>query len=528
MAKLTEERAARRTTDRPVAPARREGLDRSPASLPAEALLPVNGSIALLAEDEPSSVTMAANPPRKSPLVLAALQVIFDVLMITLAFVVAYRWREALDVIPFQDPPRPEVYLFMIGVTVGTTLLVFAFTGLYRQRRGVSRIDEFYKIVAATSFGIFGSIGVNYLLLADGFIFSRVMLAVGWVLSIVLVTGERAAFAWGLGQARRRGVSQQRILIIGTGEIAQAIIRRVSQHPELGVRIVGVVEPPRATEERAVWNVPVLGPSERVARIAREYRVDEVIVAMAGASYTELLEIVDLCADVNVGIKIYPDAFELITERVDVGELSGVKLISVKDVALRGWNRMVKRAFDMAFSALIVMVTSPLMLLIALLIKIDSRGPVFFIQERVGLDGQPIQVIKFRSMHVGAEQQQDGWTTKEDPRRTRVGKWIRRFSLDELPQFINVLLGEMSVVGPRPEQRVYVQKFSRTIPKYMLRHREKAGITGWAQVNGLRGDTSIEERTRLDLEYIETWSLLLDLKIIARTVVHMFRGSNAY
>src|SRR5436853_358605 len=198
-----------------------------------------------------------------------------------------------------------------------------------RLRRGVSRIGEFYKIVAATSFGIFGSIGVNYLLLADGFIFSRVMLATGWVLSILLVTGERVAFAWTLGQARKHGLSQQRILIIGTGEIAQAIIRRVSQRPDLGVRVAGVLEPPRATEERSVWDTPVLGPTTAVARVAREQRVDEVIVAMAGASYTELLEIVDLCADVNVGIKIYPDAFELITERVDVGELSGVKLVSV-------------------------------------------------------------------------------------------------------------------------------------------------------------------------------------------------------
>ena len=258
--------------------------------------------------------------------------------------------------------------------------------------------------------------------------------------------------------------------------------------------------------------------------MAREQRADEVIVAMAGASYQELLEIVDLCADVNVGLKVYPDAFQLITERVDVGELSGVKLLSVKDVALRGWNRMLKRAFDMAFSAAILVLTAPLMLLLAALIKLDSPGPVFFIQERVGLDGQPIQMIKFRSMRVGADKERAGWTTPDDPRRTRMGRFLRRFSLDELPQFINVLLGEMSVVGPRPEQRFYVQKFSRTIPKYMLRHREKAGITGWAQVNGLRGDTSIEERTRLDLEYIETWSLLLDLKIIARTVLHMIRG----
>ncbi len=471
---------------------------------------------------------MIISPAHKSTLILAALQVLFDALMITAAFALAYWVRVQSDIIPYKDPPKPELYIFMIGMTVLTMLIVFALTGLYSLRRGTSRIDEFYKTIGAVAMGTFGAIGVNYLLLADEYVFSRAMLGLGGVFCVALVAGERLSFAWATGQARKRGFSPQRILIVGTGEIAQAIIRRVAEHPDLGVRVVGVVEPPRATEERAVWDVPILGPAENVARIARDQRADEVIVAMAGASYHELLEIVDNCSDVNVGIKIYPDAFQLITERVDVGELSGVKLVSVKDVALRGWNRLLKRAFDIAFSMAVLILISPLMLLLAVLIKLDSPGPVFFVQERLGLDGKPIQVIKFRSMRVGSDRQQGGWTTKDDERRTRLGRWLRRFSLDELPQFINVLLGEMSVVGPRPEQRVYVQQFSRTIPKYMRRHREKAGITGWAQVNGLRGDTSIEERTRLDLEYVETWSLLLDVKIIARTVMHMIRGSNAY
>jgi Undecaprenyl-phosphate glucose phosphotransferase len=471
---------------------------------------------------------MTISPAHKSTLLLAVLQVVLDALMISAAFALAYRVRLESDIIPYKDPAKPELYIFMIGMTVLTMLVVFAASGLYSLRRGTSRIDEFYKIIAAVAMGTFGAIGVNYLLLADDYVFSRAMLGLGGIFCVVLVAGERTAFAWAAGQARKRGFSPQRILIVGTGEIAQAIIRRVSEHPDLGVRVVGVVEPPRATEERAVWDTPILGPADQVARIARDQRADEVIVAMAGASYHELLEIVDTCADVNVGIKVYPDAFQLITERVDVGELSGVKLVSVKDVALRGWNRLLKRAFDIVFSMTVLIITAPLMMLLAVLIKLDSPGPVFFVQERVGLDGQPIQVIKFRSMRVGSDRQQGGWTTKDDPRRTRLGRWLRRFSLDELPQFINVLLGEMSVVGPRPEQQVYVQQFSRTIPKYMRRHREKAGITGWAQVNGLRGDTSIEERTRLDLEYVETWSLLLDLKIIARTVMHMIRGSNAY
>jgi exopolysaccharide biosynthesis polyprenyl glycosylphosphotransferase len=213
----------------------------------------------------------------------------------------------------------------------------------------------------------------------------------------------------------------------------------------------------------------------------------------------------------------------MIEPEVNLGLLGGIPMYNVRDVALRGWNRVLKRAFDMVFSAAVLVVCSPLLLLIALIVKLDSPGPVFFIQERVGLDGKIIHVIKFRTMRTDVSG--PGWTVEGDPRRTRSGKWLRRFSLDELPQFINVLLGEMSVVGPRPEQLYFVQQFSLTIPRYMRRHREKAGITGWAQVNGLRGDTSIEERTRYDLDYVERWSLLFDLKIIARTVVQLLRGS---
>jgi exopolysaccharide biosynthesis polyprenyl glycosylphosphotransferase len=209
---------------------------------------------------------------------------------------------------------------------------------------------------------------------------------------------------------------------------------------------------------------------------------------------------------------------------VNVGMLGGIPMYNVRDVALRGWNRVLKRAFDIVFSALVLVLGSPILLLIALIVRLDSPGPVFFIQERVGRDGRTIHVIKFRTMHT-ATSNRPGWTVAGDPRRTRSGKWLRRFSLDELPQFINVFLGEMSVVGPRPEQLHFVQQFSQTIPRYMRRHREKAGITGWAQVNGLRGDTSIEERTRYDLDYIERWSLLFDLKIIVRTVVQMLRGT---
>jgi exopolysaccharide biosynthesis polyprenyl glycosylphosphotransferase len=213
---------------------------------------------------------------------------------------------------------------------------------------------------------------------------------------------------------------------------------------------------------------------------------------------------------------------------VSIGELGGLPLLTIRDIALRGWKLTLKRAVDLIGSAVGLVVLSPLLMLVALLVKLDSPGPVFYAQERMGLDARPFWMLKFRSMWKDAEAKTGPvWATKDDPRRTKIGAFIRRFSIDELPQFINVLLGEMSLVGPRPERPVFVEQFRQSIPRYMDRHREKAGLTGWAQVNGLRGDTSIAERTKYDLWYTENWSLLLDFKIILRTIIRVFADRNA-
>jgi exopolysaccharide biosynthesis polyprenyl glycosylphosphotransferase len=235
--------------------------------------------------------------------------------------------------------------------------------------------------------------------------------------------------------------------------------------------------------------------------------------------------------DEAVAIKVYPDTFQLITnDGLSIGDLRDLPLVSVKNAALDNpWNRALKRALDLLVSTVILLFGAPILMLIALLIRLESRGPVFFLQERVGMDMRPFWMLKFRTMRVDAEQFST-WTTQNDPRVTRVGRILRRTSLDELPQLINVLIGEMSVVGPRPEQPRWVEQFGQQIPRYLRRHREKAGLTGWAQINGLRGDTSIEERTRYDLYYIENWSLLLDIKIIVRTIADFLTGKqdNAY
>jgi exopolysaccharide biosynthesis polyprenyl glycosylphosphotransferase len=237
-----------------------------------------------------------------------------------------------------------------------------------------------------------------------------------------------------------------------------------------------------------------------------------------------------MCRRGQVDIKIYPDLFAYMARDLSVDELGGVPLLTVRDIALRGWKLSLKRGLDVVGSVLGLVLLSPLMLLTAALIRLESSGSVFYTQERMGLDGRPFHMIKFRSMRTDAESHGPGWTVKDDPRVTRIGRFIRRTSWDEIPQLINVFIGEMSLVGPRPERPIYVQMFRDRIPRYMERHREKSGMTGWAQVNGLRGDTSIEERTSYDLWYVENWSLWLDIKILIRQVLKVFlrRDENAY
>jgi Undecaprenyl-phosphate glucose phosphotransferase len=333
-----------------------------------------------------------------------------------------------------------------------------------------------------------------------------------------------------LKHLRSQGIDTRRALIVGASKPGLAVWHTIRRSPELGYRVQGFLSD-RHPIGAVVEGLPVLGRIYQIDRVVRATRADEVLLAISQRSEEDLLDIVALAEDEAVSIKVYPDTFQLITNNeISIGELSGLPLVSVRNAALDNpWNQLLKRCLDIVLSSVILICLSPLLLLVAALIKLDSPGPVFFLQERVGMDNKPFYMIKFRTMRTDAEQQST-WTTANDPRVTRLGRLLRRYSVDELPQFINVLIGEMSIVGPRPEQPRWVEHFSQQIPRYMRRHKEKAGVTGWAQINGLRGDTSIEERTRYDLYYIENWSLLFDLKIIIRTTFDFLRGQqeNAY
>jgi Undecaprenyl-phosphate glucose phosphotransferase len=356
--------------------------------------------------------------------------------------------------------------------------------------------------------------------------YSRGMILYGWALSIVCVTLGRLLHAQARAQLRRYGWGHDRVLIVGTGDIGRMIFQKIQSNPGLGYEVAGFIT--ANGENGTLLGAPILGQASDLAPVIDRYQADEVIIALPEATHQEILMLISDCERGKVSIKVFPDVFQIMAGQISIGDLGGLPLLTVRDIALRGWKRVAKRLMDVVGAAVGLILVSPLMMLMAVLIKLDSRGPVFYAQERMGLDARPFKILKFRSMRQDAEAQGAGWTVEDDPRVTRLGRIIRRINVDELPQFINVLVGEMSLVGPRPERPVYVNQFRRSIPRYMDRHWEKAGITGWAQVNGLRGDTSIVERTKYDLWYIENWSLQLDVKILIRTVFNLLRSPNAY
>ena len=451
--------------------------------------------------------------------------VVSDLIMLRLAFVLAYRMRLLGDSRPGQPSDPPSTYDDLALLCVLVIMVIFALRRLYIPRRGFGRVDLLYQVSAAIGLGWLAALSVTF------FVYRaleppRLMLVYWALLSIALVWLTRVVLDALLREAHRRGRDLEQVLIVGDGEQAQLVEAKIRSAPELGYRIAGFIG--NGSPNPRVQ--PVLGGLMDIPRIVSDHRIGEVIIAWAGISHHQLVDIVTGCTRQRVDIKIFPDIFELMAREVETSELTGLPLMRVRDVALRGWMRFLKRALDVAVSWTLLVFLSPWLLLMALLVKLTSpHGPILYVQERVGLDGRPFYMLKFRSMRPDAEAASGPvWAVPNDPRRTRLGQMIRRFSLDEFPQLINVLLGEMSLVGPRPERPEFVAQFANLVPRYRERHMEKAGMTGWAQVNGLRGQTSVVERTEYDLFYVETWSLAFDVKILLKTLAAVIRDRNAY
>lgn len=459
------------------------------------------------------------------------LLILTDLLMGALAFALAYGLRRA---IPLPDAAEGMggvvTHVPMALIHVFSLVGVFFFNRLYELSRA-SRVDELSGIVVGSTIGTLMGVALDSLTLRNfvvGQDYSRVMVFYAWVLSIFLVALGRLLNDWLRRYLVRRGWGRRKVVIVGTGDIARMILQKILWTPDLGYDALGVVTM-QDSDLDDLLGVPVLGPSARLGEIIESEAADEVIIALPEETdHQELLWLVSQCERGRVTIRVYPDLFQIMAGAVSIGEMGGLPILTVRDVALTGWRRTSKRVLDIVGAGVGLVILSPLMMLIAALVKLESPGSAFYVQERMGLDARPFPIIKFRSMRADAERHGPGWTTEDDPRRTKVGAFLRKTNLDELPQFINVLLGDMSLVGPRPERPVYVEQFRRSIPRYMERHHEKAGLTGWAQVNGYRGDTSIIERTKYDLWYCENWSIILDIKIIIRTVLQIFQSPNAY
>lgn len=463
--------------------------------------------------------------------VLHSLLIVSDGVMLALAFLLGYiaRARLPLPALPV-NPPSFTSYIPMMIVHVASVLVVFYFARMYHMRRMASRFDEGYAIAQNVSIGTFLAVAIETLAFKNsGFEldYPRGVIIYAWLFGIVLtILGRELHRQVGL-HLRGAGIGRENVLIVGSGEVARTIAEKVRWSPQLNYTIVGIVD---GTPGKSIGDVPVIGTTADLPDLIDRYAVDEVIIARPEASHGELVHLINQCQRGEVSIKLYMDLFASMAGGLTVDDINGLPLLSVRDVALRGWKLSLKRGMDIIGSGIGLVLLSPLFVLTAIAIKLESRGPVFFCQERMGLDGRPFPLIKFRTMVQDSEKDGPGWTVQDDPRVTRVGRLMRKTNWDEIPNLINVFYGQMSLVGPRPEQPYYVERFREYIPRYMERHREKAGMTGWAQVNGLRGDTSILERTKYDLWYVENWSLWLDIKIVLRTIVQTItrRSPNAY
>jgi exopolysaccharide biosynthesis polyprenyl glycosylphosphotransferase len=465
--------------------------------------------------------------PRRNDFLIPTLAVIFDSAAIELSFLFSYWLRfdtSALNFLPLaEDVPPLRAYIYGSLVIIPIWLLIFNSRKMYGARRNAALTDELFSIVKLITLGMLVVMSAAFFYRA--FSYSRVVFGLLWLSSIFiifvgrifLVKIEKTIYA--LGRELRNAV------IIGSNETAQRIFSQISNHSLLGYRFLGYFADSPAMG-LPLSGAQYLGKLSGTPEILIKERIELALIALNYDDHPQLIKLVQDCEGVNTELMLVPDLLEIMTSGMKVKELDGIPFIKIKGVPMTTWGRIVKRLFDFIVSFILLILTSWLFVLIAIAIKLNSKGGIYFIQERVGLDGKSFRMMKFRTMKAGAEvfDNESGLGINDDPRQTGIGKILRKLSIDELPQLINVFKGEMSLVGPRPERPYFVDQFKTLVPKYLDRHRVKTGMTGWAQVNGLRGNTSLEERIRYDIYYIENWSLWFDMKILFKTIKAVFHS----
>jgi Undecaprenyl-phosphate glucose phosphotransferase len=467
---------------------------------------------------------------KKHGQLLLSLFFIADILWVILCWMLMYVLRFSLNIFPvFSEIPNLSQHYELLLFIVPVYALVFKTAGIYKPRRTSQLSSEIMDIIKVSLISLMSFIFIIYFF-KQGFHYSRLTLVLFFVFSTSGLILIRSSLRRIFRILRKRGYNLRHVLIVGTGPHAREVYEKIHEHLEFGLNCAGFLRKENGADCRsAVDPKKIIGTYKEIESIIMEKGIDQVIFALPSGEERIIRALLKKIEKGGVDIKVILDLGDFFTLRKSFDDLAGLPVITLRESPLFGWPRIGKRMFDIVGSILFIIISAPLMCFIALLVKLTSDGPLLYKQERVGLDGEKFIIYKFRSMRVDAEKSCGPvWTSSSDRRRTPVGALIRRTGLDELPQFFNILWGKMSLVGPRPERPVFVDKFREHLPNYMLRHKIKAGMTGWAQVHGWRGDTSLEERIKYDLFYIEHWSLLFDLKILCMTLPAIFKGEGAY
>lgn len=456
------------------------------------------------------------------------LHVVIDGVIIILSYIIAW-WMKFESPI-FQDAVKAlsfwEYMAVLLGVVPGMLILYSAFN-LYTPKRVQGRRLELWNLIKANTLALLLLMSLTYLVRVMHL--SRWVLVIFYVLNIFLDILVRNLIRYFLRELRKKGFNQKHLLLVGYSRAAEQFIDRVLANPQWGYRIRGILDD-TVTAGVSYRGIKVLGRIDNLFVILPENRLDEIAITLGLSDYFRLEEIVSLCEKSGVHTKFIPDYNHIIPTKPYTEDILGLPVINIRYVPLTNlFPSAVKRLMDILGSVVCIILLSPVMFVTAVIIKLTMPGPLIFKQERVGRHNRPFKMYKFRSMIVqSAKAEQKAWTVKDDPRITPFGRFIRKTSIDELPQLFNVLKGDMSLVGPRPERPFFVEKFQEEIPRYMVKHQVRPGMTGWAQVNGYRGDTSIQKRIEHDLYYIENWSVGFDIKILILTVFKGFINKNAY
>jgi Undecaprenyl-phosphate glucose phosphotransferase len=460
--------------------------------------------------------------------VLSAIAFASDFATVSVAYFLAYFLRFRFEIVPLTKGIAPlEVYLSFLPVALALWFAASWANGLYHPHRKHSLIDEALAVAKSGSLATLFLIALTFFY--RDYSFSRVMLLLFWATSILLASVGRTGIIVAVRVRRRHGFNVSRAIIVGAGELGHTVAQKIAELPQLGLRVAGFVDdtPPAAATDGPAARY--LGRIDELPEIVRTGNVAQVFFALPRESHADLERGLALLGQEMVDILIVPDILQFVMLRAGLESLDGIPMINLAETPLSGWYAPVKRTTDIVFSLLGLVILAPLFAAIAVAIKLTSPGPVLYRQERISLDGTLFEMFKFRSMRADAEAETGAvWARRDDPRRTWLGALLRSTSIDELPQLFNILRGQMSFVGPRPERPVFVDQFRERIPRYMLRHKVKCGLTGWAQVNGWRGNTSIEKRIEYDIYYIENWSLSFDLKILWLTLWNGFVNKHAY